>query len=218
MAANEIADDKQAILNDQPFVKAKGRGRPRAFDHDQALERALQVFWQRGYEGASLNELTDALGINRPSLYAAFGNKEDLFRKALQRYLNGPAAYVRASLQQATPRQVVDHFLRSSAELLTNPDNPASCMIVQGALTCGEGGQAMQQLLSDYRNQTRVALQRRFEQAQADGSMAATLDAAALARYVATLHQGMSVQASSGATRHELLGVVDSLMQHWPTP
>lgn len=216
MARHETTD--QMAAQSGPALKSKGRGRPRAFEHEQALERALQVFWQRGYEGASLNELTDALGINRPSLYAAFGNKEELFRKALQRYLDGPVAYVRAALEQATPRQVVQHFLRHSAELLTNPDNPASCMIVQGALTCGEGGQAVQQLLSDCRNQTRLALQRRFEQAQTEGNMDAALNAAALARYVITLQQGMSVQASSGATRQELQGVVDSLLQHWPTP
>src|SRR5947207_11547368 len=100
------------------------RGRPRAFDTDAALDAALAVFWRKGYEGASLTDLTAAMGINRPSLYAAFGSKEDLFRKALDRYAEGPAAYVREALEEPTARAVAERLLRGAAELLTNPRNP----------------------------------------------------------------------------------------------
>src|SRR6202011_4012331 len=102
---------------------AVAMGRPRAFDVDRALDRALHLFWRKGYEGTSLSDLTQAMGINRPSLYAAFGDKEALFRRALDRYADGPAAHVRAALDQPTARAVVDHFLRRMADLITNPRN-----------------------------------------------------------------------------------------------
>src|SRR6266478_1585181 len=95
-------------------------GRPRAFDTDKALDRAMKVFWRKGYEGASLPDLTRAMGINRPSLYAAFGNKESLFRKAIDRYVAGPACHVREALEQPTARAVVERYLRGSIDLITD--------------------------------------------------------------------------------------------------
>src|SRR3977135_1973575 len=113
-------------------------GRPREFDADQALDRALQVFWRKGYEGASLPDLTRAMGINRPSLYAAFGNKEALFRKALDSYHDGPAAFVRGALEEPTARAVVEALLRGTVDLLSSPRNPPGCLMVQGALSGGK--------------------------------------------------------------------------------
>src|SRR5882672_2447452 len=113
-------------------------GRPRSFDLDKALDRALQVFWRKGYEGASLSDLTKAMGINRPSLYAAFGNKQALFRKAVDRYAQTPAAYLREALLEPTARAVVERLLRGGIDLLTGPHNPPGCLLVQGALSCGK--------------------------------------------------------------------------------
>jgi len=209
--------DTNEIQQAKVPVSVKGRGRPREFDHEEALDKALDVFWKRGYEGASLSELTEALGINRPSLYAAFGNKEELFRKALQRYMAGPVAYASAALQQPTARKVVETFLADSALLLTNPKTPHGCMMVQGALSCGEGAQTISRLLADYRNSFQDALRLRFERARLDGDLPASTDAAVLARYVATIHQGMSVQGTSGATHDELLGVIAMVMASWPS-
>src|SRR5437870_3401565 len=118
-------------------------GRPRAFDVDKALERALRVFWRKGYEGTSLSDLTKAMGINRPSLYAAFGNKEALFRKALDRYAEGPAAYTRTALDGPTARAVVERLLRGVVDLLTNPRHPPGCLAVQGALACGDAADSI---------------------------------------------------------------------------
>src|SRR6202162_4156030 len=110
---------------------SKRMGRPRSFDTDRALDRALQVFWRKGYEGATLADLTKAVGVNRPSLYAAFGDKEALFRKALDRYLNGPAAYIQEALKEPTARAVVERLLRGAADLNTAPRNPGGCVTVQ---------------------------------------------------------------------------------------
>ena len=195
---------------------AKPRGRPPAYCHEQALDKALHVFWQRGYEGASMAELTAALGMNKPSIYAAFGNKEELFRKALARYQQGAVAYVREALQAPTARSVVETLLRQSAELLTNPDNPRGCLVVQGALSCGETASPIQQELSACRRGFEAGLAARFEHAKATKDLPADADVMTLAKYVATIHQGMSIQATSGATREELNRVVDQVLKHWP--
>lgn len=195
----------------------KQRGRPPAFDHEEALEKALQVFWLRGYEGASMAELTEALGINRPSIYAAFGNKEELFRKALGRYLAGPVAYVSEAMNEPTSRQVVEKFLTKSAELLTNSNNPRGCMIVQGALSCGQGLEIIQQVLIAHRKGYEDALRQRFELAKSQGDLPNNVNASALAKYIATIHQGMSVQATSGATTEDLMAVVEVALKNWPT-
>lgn len=194
----------------------KQRGRPPAFDHEEALEKALKVFWLRGFEGASMAELTEALGINRPSIYAAFGNKEELFRKALGKYLAGPVAYVAESMKEPTSRRVVEKLLTKSAELLTNPNNPRGCMIVQGALSCGQGAELIQQELIAYRKNFEDALRQRFELAQAQQDLPADIHATDLAKYVATIHQGMSVQATSGARIEELMTVVEVVLKNWP--
>jgi AcrR family transcriptional regulator len=139
------------------------RGRPREFDVKKALDHALRVFWRKGYEGASLLDLTKAMGINRPSLYAAFGSKEELFRKALDRYAAGPAAYVRDALNKPTARAVAERLLGGSIDLLTNPRNPRGCLLVQGALACGETGESIRLELAARRAASEAAVRRRFE-------------------------------------------------------
>src|SRR5688572_5795338 len=113
-------------------------GRPRAFDTDKALDSAMQVFWNKGYLGTSLSDLTDAMGINRPSLYAAFGNKESLFRQALDRYVKGPSAYFQEALQEPNARAVVERLFHGMVEMLADPRTPAMCLWVHGALSCGD--------------------------------------------------------------------------------
>lgn len=193
------------------------RGRPREFDIDQALDLALKVFWQKGYEGASLSELTKAMGINRPSLYAAFGDKETLFRKALERYDTGPAAYGPVALAEPTARAVVEKLWRGAVELQTNPCNPQGCLVVQGALSCSEAGDPIREALKARRAEGEAALKERFEQAKIAGDLPASTDASQLARYAFTIIYGMAVQAASGATRAELHQVVDLALQSWPS-
>jgi AcrR family transcriptional regulator len=197
-------------------ILKRPRGRPSNFNHEEALEKALHVFWARGYEGTSMAELTEALGINKPSIYAAFGNKEELFRKALGTYLSGPLSYISEAMNQPTAWETVEMFLTKSAELLTNQSNPCGCMIVQGALTCGQGSSMIQQELIAYRGDLETSFTKRFELAKAHGDLPSKVNTKLLAKYIATIHQGMSVQATSGATREELSAIVEMALKNWP--
>lgn len=193
-------------------------GRPRAFDIDEALDRALRVFWQKGFEGASLPDLTAAMGINRPSLYAAFGNKEALFRKALDRYAEGPAAAALAALEEPKAFDAMRLLLQRSVESLTCPDNPRGCLIVQGALSCGDAAADIKTELAQRRAATEAAIRARLERAHAEGDLPSHTSPADLARFIATLLQGLAVQAAGGAPRAELEAVVDLALAAWPGP
>ena len=202
-------------------MKATGQGvatvgRPRAFDVEEALDQALQVFWRKGYEGTPLPDLTRAMGINRPSLYAAFGNKEALFRKALDRYHDGPAAFVRGALGEPTARTVVEALLRGTVDLLSCPRNPPGCLMVQGALSCGRTANPIRRELATRRAASQAAIRRRFKRAISDGDLPADTDAGDLARYVSTVMHGMAVQAAGGVSRKELLRVVNMALRAWP--
>ena len=192
------------------------KGRPRAFDVDKALEKAMRLFWRKGYEGTSLSDLTKAMDINRPSLYAAFGNKKALFRKALDRYTDGPAAYVREALEQPSARAVVERLLRGAVDLQTDPRTPLGCLMVQGALSCGKAGDPVRRELIERRTEGEVSLRRRFQRAIAEGDLPADANATDLARYVATVVHGMAVQAATGASRSELRRVIQTALRAWP--
>src|SRR6516165_10286616 len=177
------------------------RGRPREFDVEEALDRALEVFWRKGYEGASLEDLTGAMGINRPSLYAAFGSKEELFRLALDRYAEGPAGYVDDALLQPAARAVAEALLRGTVDLLTRRRGPRGCLMVQGALVCGDEAESVRRELAARRSAAEVLIRKRLERALADGDLPAGSSPADLARYLVTVIRGMSVQAAGGARR-----------------
>jgi AcrR family transcriptional regulator len=190
-------------------------GRPREFDTDTALDLALHVFWRKGYEGASMADLTEAMGITKPSLYAAFGNKEDLFRKALDRYVDGPGGYFRTGLKKPTAREAVEHILYESVEAVTDPKNPG-CLAVQGALCCGDAAETIKQELTARRSKSEEDLRLRFTRAIAEGDLPADADAGDLARYVSAILQGMAVQAAGGAPREQLRKLADMAMRSWP--
>ncbi len=192
------------------------RGRPRNFDMDQALDRALDVFWRKGYEGATLCDLTEAMGINPPSLYAAFGNKEGLFCKVLDRYAEMHASVVREALAQPKARDGIAALFRGTADSLTDKSNPAGCLLVQGIAGAGEHAQCIRDELTARRAAGEKTIRERLKQAKKEGELPEDASPATLARYVATVMQGMAVQAAGGATRAELRRVAETAMAAWP--
>jgi len=191
-------------------------GRPRSFETGKALDAAMKVFWCKGYEGASLSDLTKAMDINRPSLYAAFGDKESLFRKVLDHYDSGPAAYVREALNQPTAWAAVEKLMEGAADLGTASSNPRGCLLVQAALACGDGANAIRDDLILRRDAGEKAVRQRLKRAQAEGDLPQDANSADLARYVVTVIQGIAVQAASGAARHELRRVIETALRAWP--
>jgi AcrR family transcriptional regulator len=192
-------------------------GRPRSFCKNQALDRALEVFWRQGFEGASICDLTEAMGINPPSLYAAFGNKEQLFRQALDRYAEVYAERRAALLAAPTGREAIEALLRDAARSLTDKSSPTGCLYVQAIAGGGEHGACIREMLKTKREDSERELRERLERAKAEGELPDDADPAALARFITTVAQGMSVQASGGATRKELERVVDFALGAWPS-
>ncbi|MFI6802792.1 TetR/AcrR family transcriptional regulator [Streptosporangium canum] len=193
-------------------------GRPRGFDADDALERAMLVFWEHGYEGASLAGLTEAMGISAKSMYAAFGNKEELFRKALERYTEGPSAYLARALEEPTALGVATAILIGTVRTTTRPAHPHGCLGVQGALAASDSGRGVRDLLVAWRNNGCSRVRERFQRAVDDGELPPETDPGLLARYVTTLAFGIAVQAASGVGRDELQGMADAALRNWPLP
>ena len=179
-------------------------GRPREFDADAALDQAMEVFWRHGYEGATIAQLTEAMGINPPSLYAAFGNKEGLLKAALDRYTKLRAAWMEEVLNAPTARDVAERMLMGIADKQTDPANPPGCLLVQGGIACGTGSENVPFELAARRTLTEDQLRDRFVRAKAEGDLKETADPAALARYLSAVSVGMGVMASSGADRDAL--------------
>jgi AcrR family transcriptional regulator len=190
--------------------------RPRAFDIDEATDRALLLFWQKGYEGTTLGDLTAAMGINRPSLYAAFGSKEGLFQQVLQRYLAGPAAGAAVALEDASAREAARRIMRFHADAAVHVERPRGCLLVQGALACSDESQPIRAALADRRHFAEAALVKRLTRAKREGELGADARPADLARFVWTICYGLSVQAAGGATCEQMRRVVQLAMRAWP--
>jgi AcrR family transcriptional regulator len=176
----------------------------------------MHVFWRKGFEGASLNDLTAAMGIQPASLYQAFGNKRALFEKALARYLAGPVAFVHDALNEPTAYAVADRILRGTAEFLTGGRSRRGCMTIQAALAGGVEGEPIRRKLIALRVREQDALRRRFERAKSEGDLPSDADAFDLAQFLTAIYQGMTVQAINGASREDLLRLSDTALRIWP--
>jgi AcrR family transcriptional regulator len=193
------------------------KGRPREFCIDGALAAALTVFWRRGYESASMTELTSAMGITKPSLYAAFGNKEALFHKALDLYEREKLAYVGIALQEPTARLVAEKLLLGALEMQSGTSDPKGCLAVIASVACGCESDTIKADIAARRASSNAALVARFEQAKKNGELPDDMAADALANYLMSILQGLSVQASGGASCATLRQLVATSMSVWPT-
>ena len=192
------------------------RGRPRSFDRSAALARAMEVFWTKGYEGASISDLTEAMGIGSPSLYAAFGSKEALFREAIELYgrTEGPAIWD-AVENAPDARSAVAGFLTATAHSFSRPGKPRGCMVVLSQLNPTEASASVCAALRENRAQGQSGLERRLRRAVEVGELAPGTDVAALAAFYLTVQQGMSIQARDGASEETLLAVAKGAMAAW---
>ncbi|WP_454726827.1 MULTISPECIES: TetR/AcrR family transcriptional regulator [Cupriavidus] len=183
---------------------------------DEALEAALSIFWQKGYEGTSFEDLTQATGVARPGLYSAFGNKQEIFIKALDLYDAKYMGFMADALNEPTSLKVVERILRESAGVQTISTAHPGCLGINGALACSDDGEPIRRELIRRRAATQLALRKRLERAQREGDLPASADGAALAFFVMTVSQGMAVQAKAGASRKALEGMVEYVLDTWP--
>jgi AcrR family transcriptional regulator len=193
------------------------RGRPREFCMEGTLAAALRVFWSKGYEGTSLTDLTEAMGITRPSLYAAFGNKESLFRKALDLYEREKLEYVGRALAEPTARRVAEALLRGAVDNACSSEEPHGCLGVITSVACGAESQSIRDEVLERGKVAKRALIERFERARAEGDLPPHVDIESLTNLLYAVVQGICIQAGSGATRDELEKVVDTGLLMWPS-
>ena len=191
-------------------------GRPREFDEDAAVDAAMRVFWEKGYEGTSLDDLTQAMRINRSSLYSTFGDKESLFRRVIARYQSGPLGFLPNALAEPGARAVVEALLRSTVKFLVDPSHPRGCLSLQGGMACGSGHEDVQQAMVDWRSHGLLLLRKRMQRAKTEGDLPKDMDPNDLARLVMILMNGLSVQAVNGATPAEMNGAVRLALKSLP--
>ena len=191
-------------------------GRPRSFDPDKALDRAMYVFWRKGYEGASLADLTRAMRINAPSLYAAFGNKDALFGKVIDRYIEGPGAFIPKSLQAPTAREVVEQLLHGVVALQVAKQHPGGCLLVKGALAAGDKASRVRKEVTGRLAMAEGAIRNRLERAKAEGDLPRDAIPADLARFVMAVLDGIAVAGATGAGRKQLKSIADVALRAWP--
>lgn len=192
------------------------RGRPRSFDRDQALRAAMLLFWERGYEGTSLSDLTAAMGIGSPSLYAAFGDKEALFREAVGLYQATVGGWTRRALrEELTVLASVEAMLRDNAVEYTDGGHPNGCMVILAAINCTAANKRVRDFLTDRRRITRLELESRLREGVLTGELASGTDVVAMARFYGSVLYGLALQSRDGATRGDLTAVIDAAMATW---
>lgn len=204
------------MKNSEPTVR-RPRGRPPAFDREAALDRAMRLFWDRGYEGASMDELTAAMGVSPSSLYAAFGSKAALYDQALDRYLTGPGDYAGPVLAADLPtRAAFERLFEVAAYELTRADQPLGCMVAIAETHCSPAAEGVRAAVAERRLASLRLFEDRLKRGVAAGELSADTDVGDLARYLATVLNGLSIQARDGATREELAAVGRTAMRAWP--
>jgi AcrR family transcriptional regulator len=189
------------------------KGRPRSFDEDKAIDAAMRVFWEKTFEGTSMTDLTDATRLSRSSIHAAFGSKEGLFLKAVERYKSGQMMYIQKALAEPTLPRAIEALFRGMLYFLSIPGNPKGCLSIHGALACGTEGELVTQVMAKWYRSNENRLKERIQKAQREGELGRDVNAADYARYIATIMIGIGIQAVNGASRAELTRTVEMALQ-----
>jgi len=200
---------RQAGTMKQSTKNEKKMGRPIGFDKEAALDAAMKAFWERGYEGTSIAHLSEVTGLNPPSIYAAFGDKMNLFRLAAKRYAEGPAQYQAKALREPTLRGVITALFRNTVEFLSDPAHPSGCMTLTGAMAGGVEAESAKDFMAEIRRQNESALRARLEQARKSGELAADVNTLDFARYLSALLGGLTIQATNGISRAAMKRIAD---------
>ncbi|WP_144151627.1 TetR/AcrR family transcriptional regulator [Paraburkholderia sp. BCC1885] len=190
--------------------------RPRVFDEEEVLDRAMEVFWRHGYEGASMAELTKAMDLNSPSIYAAFGSKRGLFDAVLDRYRERRAAHREHVLAGADAREVAQRLLFGAIEWFVDPQEPLGCLLIQAGRSAGVNNGDVPGAILRQRGKTREVLTERLKRAQAEGDFPSSIDPAALARYLLMVFSGLALQAAEGMPKAELRESAERALIGWP--
>jgi len=190
--------------------------RPREFDEDHVLDRALHVFWDKGYDAASLADLQEATGLTKSSLYKAFESKEGLFRRVVERYHRDRLAFRVHALAQPTPRLIAESLLEQIVNLHTGKNTPSGCLVTLAALACSADARPLSEELSESRNEFERSLRERFESVKGAGPFPEGMNSLEAAAFISTFIQGLAVQARGGATRRQLRLLVAAVMKSWP--
>lgn len=191
-------------------------GRPREFSEDVALDAAMRVFWEKGFEGTSLDDLTEAMAINRSSLYSTFGDKESLFRRVIARYSEKQLAFLGDALKQQTARKVIETLWRGTVEFLADATHPRGCLSLQGGLACGAGAESAKQAMIDWRRSGQVLIEKCMQHARSEGDLSKNVNPKDLARYVFIVMNGLSIQSANGVTAAEMNAAVDIALRSLP--
>jgi AcrR family transcriptional regulator len=189
-------------------------GRPISFDKDAALEAAMLLFWQRGYEGTSMADLTQAMGLNPSSIYAAFGDKHALFQLAVKRYMKMRAQYAGKALEEPTLEKVIRALFDSTVAFLTMPGHPPTCMTLSGAVGCSVDATPARDIMTEIRKQNEAVMRERFIKARKSGELPKDVNVDDYTRYLSTIIAGLSIQAANGSTKAELKRTVQMALRH----
>jgi AcrR family transcriptional regulator len=190
------------------------KGRPIEFDKNAALEAAMLLFWERGYEGASMADLTQAMGLNPSSIYAAFGDKHALFSLAVKRYMDSRARYAMNALQEPTLKRVIRALFQNTVAFLTTPGHPANCMTLVGSIGCSADATSARDLMTEIRKQNQVAMRERFLKARKRGELPKNINVGDYTRYLSSILAGLSIQAANGSTKQELQRTANMALRH----